>query len=57
MSVFVIIVLGPVQGEALDHLCFVATKPRSDVFLEASGAKWACRCSSSSVRLHVRMSL
>ncbi len=37
MSVFVIIVLGPVQGEALDHLSVVATKPGSDVFLEASG--------------------
>lgn len=57
MSVFVITVLGPVQGEALDHLSVVATKPGSDVFLEASGAKWACRCSSSSARLHVRMCL
>lgn len=45
MSVFVIIVLGPVQGEALDRLSVVATKPGSAVFLEA---KWACRPSSSS---------
>lgn len=42
MSVFVVIVLGPVQGEALDHISVVATKPGSAVFLEVSGCKWAC---------------
>lgn len=57
MSVFVVIVLGPVQGEAFDHLSVVATKPGSAVFLEVSGGKWACRCSSSSACLHVKMCL